>query len=592
MNITEMFHVSIRSVINFVDRSNNVIDLIKSDIFWHAELSDRLLWIFISGSNIISFLILKFFLSLLSISLIIVLISLFKSFQTKHRYVRRTLNHKNELIDPKINLVPPKYFGFNATSSTSKVLEKWLIGYSIARDECEGALNENDSLKVVRRLPWSQTRPNVETLNWLNVTVTSFWPSIKHFLDIFVFKNLLEPIQRRSTSIIETNGLSKDEAKLSILISTRRKLQTLRNQEKSFRQKSKGFPRYYSFLAYFTLSKIIIIYLKRFFVDYFVQMFKKPDKREVYKVNLNKFLSIKKILETKAHRDQKRPKTCSNNVSSKKKEPAESPIIFKMKKRCKSAPSTRSKKVFAREGSRGLISLNELRKKRIKVSTRLSFVSKKEVVLEEINLGSSAPRIGGIELIEGGGYYSCGKNLLDTTESNITERDKSFALELCYQTDEQFRLTLNSIPLLGHISLTKFNIQSRFMLTLERPISELNKDLKIFDTPDDIPWPLVNCFQVALIDVPMIDWHFERVTGSVGGKGKCRWPMSSENSTTSKRGQARWFPALASRYLNPIRVLNHTYFKYLLHSCLCLSLSWFKPFDVKIGDKLYVKSNC
>lgn len=391
MNITEVIVLTFDGGLCFAKSSFNLLNLVTSGIYRGTEISDRLLLILISGSNIVTFLILKFFLSFLSIFLIIVLISLCKSLQTKYLFLRR---NKDNIKSFKcaFNQVPLSLFKLNTSSLTRLVVEKWIIAYKNAKDECEDALNENDSSEITQKLPWAHTRPDVETLNWLNDTVISFWPSIKS-------------------------------------------------------------------------------------------------------------------------------------------------------------------------------SLNEI------VSTR-------KVFLGEINLGQRPPLINSIDFVSwNNSNYSYG-NLLGTAESNITEKDKnlSFALELSYQTDKQFRITLNSVPLLGYISLTKLNIQFRLMLTLNHPTSELNKDLKIFETPDDILWPLVNYFQVTLVDVPLIDWRFERVIGSVGRKGKCRWSTGSENSTSTGGHARRWFSALASRYLNPIRVLNHTYFKYLIHSCLCLGLRWFKPF--------------
>lgn len=204
-------------------------------------------------------------------------------------------------------------------------------------------------------------------------------------------------------------------------------------------------------------------------------------------------------------------------------------------------------------------------------------LKRKEIGVESIRLGDAIPIINGVQHVEDDDSLVV---LNDSAHNN------SFMIEMEYRTDKKFQILVDSLPLLGRVSLNRLRIQVRLLLTLNHTLNRRlrARDLDILDTPGDVRLPAINYAQVALVDFPTLDWSLERPSS----------PADSVKKTKSKGKSVKLteksFVRQHSDYL--LRLINHSYFKYLVYTMASLGLRLFQPFDVKIGKILHINSIC
>lgn len=182
-------------------------------------------------------------------------------------------------------------------------------------------------------------------------------------------------------------------------------------------------------------------------------------------------------------------------------------------------------------------------------------IRRRQAAIEEVDLGDAAPIIDGISYV-GGSSSTCAE---PSDESNMR-----FVAEAHYISDDRFAIRLNTIPV---ISLTKLFISLRIMITVNHSKVESNSNLEIFETPGNALIPAINYLRITLMDVPRVDWH---VSVNLHRRG-------SKNRRRKLTG------------LLVAKVVNNIYFKYIAHCLMCALLSWL-PFDLKVGDRLYIMS--
>lgn len=215
---------------------------------------------------------------------------------------------------------------------------------------------------------------------------------------------------------------------------------------------------------------------------------------------------------------------------------------------------------------------------------------KKEITIEKIVLGDATPILNGIKYVDESNDH-LGET--DRFYSHLVPSDNNnmrFLCELSYESDKDFCIRVNSVPILEQVELRKIFLQLRLLITINHTTTELNRDLKILESPDDILFPAVNHIQLMLIDVPRIDWSLQKPLSIEAKKIK---PVKGKRLIrTNATDMSQTFVDTLTHYLDPIRLINHSYFKYLTHSILYLCLKWFQPFDIKIGPHFYIKTTC
>lgn len=461
---------------------------------------------------------------------------------------------------------------------------------------CSPALSGSDIELVYERISWSHTQADIESVDWINQTFRTLWPSIKTLLGVFVFNDLLKSKKAENKDLVdESKKLSKQRPKLSVYISSCRKLDLIRKIEE---ETSNHKPADRSlFRAAIHILKVTIIYVKQFIIDYVSYLFNRGEQRErekKFEINLERLLQTKKKLETiAARRGQKATKSWAGfDISTESRVRKEKAPKLKSVRKLKSAPArvAKPKLTHGLLGPRGQI---KLRGRRLKLADRFkkAYEMTKEMdepAIKRIRLGDSIPIINGIKHIDNErddliiDPVTAGRHVVDGKEGNLR-----FVSELSYDSDDKFLIQFSPHPLVGQVQLVKLNVQFRCYMTINHTVDELNRDLEIFDTPDDALklFPAINYLQLALVDVPSFDWKLDRPA-----------PLR-ERPILVKAGEKQqslsWIERISdciSGLIDPLDIINHSYFKYMFHIIMHFGLKWFQPFNIRIGPYIYLKT--
>lgn len=460
---------------------------------------------------------------------------------------------------------------------------------------CSPALSVPDIESIYKRLSWAHTQADIESANWLNQTLCALWPSIKTILNAIVFNDLLKPKKDGDKKLDnESKKLSKKRPKMSVYLSCRRKLYLLRQFDSAPLNACRNSVEKSIFRTAIYVTRLFWIYAKQFIVDYVSYLFKKGkkkqrqgEKKKKFEINLGKLLTEEKNFKrVVAEQEQHTVKSWSGFDNSTENRVKKEGGKMRQERKLKSAPPHVAKTRMSHSllSARGMV---KLRERRLKLATRFRKAYEKskkrnELTFERIQLGDSIPTINGVKYIDERNDLmidpvKTSRHLVGSDEKNMR-----FVGELSYESDKKFQIKLSLHPLLGRIRLVNLKVQIRFYVTLNHTINELNRELEIFDTPEELLYPAINYVQLSMVDMPSFDWKLDRPSR--------RGP--SEAISQKRPKVLKQMTNYIYRWIDPVDIINHSYFKFIIRSIIHLGLKWFQPFDIRIGPHLYLKTIC
>lgn len=441
----------------------------------------------------------------------------------------------------------------------------------------------SDTQQIYEQLPWLQTQVEFEGCDWINRTLLEFWPSAKYLLNKYVISKLSK---RRYDVPQESRDLAKKKTKLSIFLSCRRKIEMLRRARAEFSQSNrftKGLFKRSAMALMGIIMQIFTVYLKQFITDYLFQLIKRlvdHPKRKDTMLASNQAAQMTCGLEL-----QRRPRSWagfdSKRISTRRGTKSAGPWSLSISR--KHSPRVPYQPMA------GLSNLKRMRGKRIELARKIMRAHndqlKPPIQIRRFELGDTTPIIEGVRYIDetSSAYIESvkvGKHLLTSDECNMR-----LVAEISYRTDYKFAIVFKSIPVLNRIKLSKIDVKLRFMITINHSrLAPNNSNLEIFDTPGNALIPAINGLQLTLLDVPQIDWRVR------GGLKKPKFAdLRAQSALRSIINKTHLY---LLRVLDPFRLVNHIYFKYMVHCLMCFVLRWFQPFDIKLDDRFYINAAC
>lgn len=511
--------------------------------------------------------------SITQITVILVLICFIKSLAPRYNYCRRVQSqtahtHPNDKIRLSDDLKKSSHLNWfeNLRSQINHLLifiRSNIIHDSIGlKDECKSALSLSQIGLTLNQLSWSKTQSDIESVNWLNQLLNSLWRPIKTILYKFVIFDILRPIP--SSRLVPCKQPSDFQTKLSTFISTRRKLDQLRVNAASTNRDSGLINVYWINATIYTL-KCILLYMKQFVIDTFTTFLEHniTNTTEAYPKTTKSLRDIaKNFKKLRLHRRLK--------------------FNPRLRRKSQSAPFvSKNRGYIVKSGFFGTSDLIRSRERRLRLAETLNKALQKSeevknnIILESICLGESAAQIEGIRLVEDRGSHGKEPTSSDQTSTGCMK----IMTEISYRSDEKFYIRMK-VPILGTIKLNFISIQLRMMIKLNHNVDKNDRNLDIMQPFHGLEQPLINHIQIMLADVPQIDWNFQEVTSRAKKHSK-KSIRNNRNVSIAKK---------LKRIFSPITVIDHPYFKYLIHTLIRVFLQWFKPFDIRISDKFYLKT--
>lgn len=626
MNITELVYLTSDVFEILLPRDSRIFHYYDQCVYFIYNLSFSLsksaLYCIISFAHeIISFL-----LTLLSLILIISLVSFIKSIQPRYKLsnvdnesssVYKCSSNFNQSLpkcetsskdrifpeskaESKLNhKVNSNQVNNQPQSVLKKLFNKFKEESHRINQICHPALTNINIQSIQHQLSWSYSQPDMENLSWLNQTLQTLWPSIRTLLYKFCLIDLIQP--RKCETVVKNIkkiDTKKEQSKMSVYISSRRKFDFLRRAQ-SFRTP----PKYNKFLKRSVLTlityfiKLFLIYTKQFVMDNIVHIFRHSAEStsvtniQRLELDLNSLMS--KISSGKMSLNEQADSKSWAGFGLKSGHRDE-PVMVKRKAKSASQETMRnqSKKVFYRTTTTLVKPTNstEVWRKYKKLMRKFVLAQKKIkrkcTSIDRIRLGDSIPTVNAIKYLDGNNdlHIESNPNLLHSLASD--DHNMRFMIELSFGSDKHFEFQASSIPVLGRVRVISVSFQLRFLVTLNHTVTKLNgKNLEIFETPDDVLFPVINHIQLTLIDVPRLDWYLVRAP-------KKHQKSSDKVLSNEHRDKLKSLMLHADQYLDPIHLLNNSYFKFITHSIIYLVLKWFQPFEVKLSPNLYVKTTC
>lgn len=478
----------------------------------------------------------------------------------------------------EVSVVPVRSTIFSP-SSGDKPFIKILQDTVRSRQLDASALDKDEIQRLLQSLSLNYTDAEFERVDWLNTTMKSLWQPARALLNKFLINDLLKP-KKGIVDRLEGKNLQSDRPKLSHFLSVCRKLNELRKAEVAYRRNRTWLGQRVLNTCVMTV-KLVIVYVKRFLTDYILYLFdrsseqtRQKEKRMQY--SLDQLLRgdlIKKLVD-KYNQDLTKPASCPipnsrRDKSSHAKKVTSAPVGQTIRK-------TNQKKQVAfaidRTRKRGKLAsaINRAYRK----------VAEQDVTFERIRLGDSVPQITGIKAIENSNKARHLINYDIDTGQNAHDDEGSmrFITELAYATDDIFSIKMSSVPLIGKFDLRSIRVSLKLLIVINHTKTEFNKDLKIFETPDEILFPSINYIQINLLDVPQIDWRLRNQ--------KVGLTYDSSNGMIYN-----WLSHILNS-INLISLFNSDFVKYVMHTTLRLALRWLHPFDVRVGPHILFKTTC
>lgn len=620
MNIHKIVVLTSDALKNLIPRDSKIFNFYNECIYFVSRLFYSTLTLLLYCLKSFAYEITSVFLTLLSFVLILLFLSFIKSIQPRYR-----LSGEDDQLDS--SLKPPKSLNQSLQKevpenvhSSNKTVQNFNSGHETADKQnkssllinlvekfsresiqanqlCHPALTNVDIQSIQHQMSWSYSQPDMESLNWFNQTLRTFWPSIRTLLYKFCLIELARP--RDDVSFPPTIkkgqlGDTTEQSKMSVFISSRRKLdfirkvgtlQDLSENENLFKRSA------LKLIAY--VVKLILIYLKQFVMDNIAFAFKQQARNAEAANNQKLEFDFKSLIshisskQTAASKKADVKSWAGFNLKSRGRDEQ-----VKLRRKSKSASNETMRKRVLYKSMTTLVrptnsSKNWARHRKLikKFLLARKKMKKRGVLIDRIRLGDSNPTINAIKYLDG-------KNDFVTEPyhklfHSLTSDDQNmrFMIEVSYESDKNFEIHLSSMPVLGRARVVDVRIQLRFLVTLNHTITKLNSEpLELFETPDDVLFPAINYIQLTLVDVPKLNWYIVRPSKN---------PNSLKNlANFSQKSNLKSVVDQINQYLDPIYLLNHKYFKFILHSVIYLALKWFQPFEIKINQSFYVKTTC
>lgn len=594
MNIASIFFITFSSLRDHLFADTKFTHYFISVLLTLTNWTSRFLFTLSYNIWILSRIFTEKCLLLVCLLLIIVLVSFVKSLQPRYKLVSHNIKEKH-LISTK-NMQKCSRLASKDLFHTSQSGELTLNGVSKVINHLLSEFNQNQKVSltnsdiqlIYKRLPWSDTQIELESVNWLNRSLLTFWPSIKTIINKFLIENL--PTDDRPT--IKIKDFAKDQPKLSVYLSCWRKLDLLRKARAiRMKEKSLGY-KAVAVISYFV--KVSIIYLKQSLMDQIsnlVESFsKKPNDviRDMHtEIDLKEIMQANKVT-LKLGKGCNADLTLGESFSTKQRAKPQRRMHSNLTQLRLTPGVLRSTSLTSRLLSPE--SRVKLRNRRFKLAQMINeahwTVHGRDTRIELFNLGNSTPIVTGIKYIEKdnnillSGVHPIGRRIPPSDESNL-----KLIVELSYCSDKDFCISMSSFPILNRVRLSKLALQLRVMLTINHINIGQSRDLEIFETPDNVLFPIINSAQLALVDVPQFNWHIKRSIV----KAKERKRRSTDETATKSRSK-KPLTHMLRNCLDPISLINHPFFKYIIHLAIYLLQRWFQPFDILIGEQLHLKT--
>lgn len=528
--------------------------------------------------------------ALVQLTLILVTISLIKSLRPRYKFYQynptQVSRHSTNTLDLGRESDDRNTDGADKSSVFLLKPIGWLLSYFIDSHsdqyaklcgECRYSLDDDGIRTTHDRLPWSKTLAGVEGVSWINQALRTLWPSIKTLLFKYLLFDILRPTQKSKFVRKQRSGSQRPKVKLSVYLSVRRKLEQLRRSQNADLRRSVMYfdRRIITSIAYG--FRFFIIYLKQFVVDQ-LSLFSNTSKES----RLNK-------MNPSISSEQKALRAIASEITRRAAVKLNSRCI-RLRRKSASAPTRFSSNKTIVSDFRPTASFRGRLRPRGKCSKMLEVLDKAILrrtrpgfTVERIRLGNGVPMITGIKLVEDT-CRSIGEQedrLTEDTSKGIdsSSRSMSFMSEIYYENDENFQIRMN-LPFLESIELNHLAVQLRLMLTVNHSIDKQDLNLDILKTSCDNP--IINYVQISLVDVLKLDWTI------VNRANKPKSCESTIDVYQTKSSKSSLLGSLQGTDL--IRIINHPYFKYLVQSIIHLVLRWFRPFDIKVGDKLHLRT--
>lgn len=509
---------------------------------------------------------------------------------------------------------------------------------------CSSAVTDGNIQSIYKQLSWSSTRPEFESVYWFNHTLQSLWPASRTLINKLLKEATIKRLQKKRKksrdkpkpdnnktptakgsrpkySLIKRSDIQTSKPKMSVYLSCRRQLELLHKNKERVMEKGDEYLGFKAAMMIMYLIKKFILCSKQYFTDQVCWLLLSLSSREsrtairsgdgsrqLIELDLNKFLDGQHF---KLQLDQRKTKSACEPV-----EPSQGvkqqlrPVI-----RFRSAPdhglACNSRRIISSNHLMSFDGIRKLRNKRQKLARSInemvresravyekSHSVKRPITLEAFDFGTTAPRITAIKYLEKQDDLLAetlvGNSAMTPSDSNTMR----LLVELSFKSGHDFNIHLSSVPVLDQAKLTKFNLRLRLLIAINHINFDDHKNLEIFKALDsDQLLPVFNQIQVTLVDMPQLDWHVRKANYSevqMSPASQCRrrriQRLKRKVTETTLTNLVRTPRNILKRNLQPIRLINNSYFKYLIHAAIYRLQRWFQPFDILIGEKFYLKT--
>lgn len=445
--------------------------------------------------------------------------------------------------------------------------------------------------------------------------------------------------KRKSTGskcqmLIKKSDIQSNQAKLGVYLSCRRQLENLYKYRHRILKEGDEHLAQKVFVMICYLVKKFILCSKQHIVDQVTWLISslsswspqsggqssgcQIEQKRIIELDLKEMLRKQRIKFKVPRKQQQRRRAKSAKVQTAQKVGPMQQIRFRSAPEFGLACNSR-RRIFASSGLINLATMRRSRAKRQKLARAINEMmleatreerpvagpitkkvskpyQKKPITVEELNLSDLAPKITSIKFLEKEDDALLAQTLRNG--SNVPPSDAStmrLIVELTFKSGKDFRIALSSVPLLDRVQVIKFNMRIRLLVAVNHKNFDDQKNLEILNAFDsENLLPVFNHVQCSLIDMPQLDWRLQPKPG----------PRRAQTEALPKNlirrlkamGVTSNVPKPASNFshslptLHPIRVINHSYFKYLVHAALFCLQRWFQPFDIRVGEKFYLKT--
>lgn len=478
------------------------------------------------------------------------------------------------------------------------------------RDPYHLALSHENIGSIHRQLSWSDTQLEFESVNWINDSVRILWPSLQTLVDKLLRETLRQTKCDQRETMAKKLDRSRDKPKLSFYLSCRRKLNLLRKyrqQTCDIPLEENAFQKTISLII--SMLKIFLLHFKQFVMDQIFNLTSifthkvqaESEKNNEIEVDMRTLLQKSKRIAIRVDSESERKlrTQLGKNPLVEEAHGAKSANLPASK-----PGSVGSRRLPTTYLASRLLSPNDLIKKREFLANKIDQAQNglkrkktgelkdgdKVPTIADLDLGDNPPEISAIKFIERD------NNLLLSDAFGAHRKieasdlnNKKLLIEVTFDSGQDFCLRLSSIPILDTVQLTKFKLNLRLMVRINRTNFNLDENLEVFERPDQVLYPVLNYVEVSLVDVPKLDWHLESGNKKLSPK---QTKGRKRRSTKSATKQIKYESPLVKlkRVFTPTKLINHSYFKYLIHVCVYLVQLWFQPFDIRLGETIYIKS--